>query len=285
MHKSLISVSVLFMLLIFGCGANYPYPFSDSSTDKDIGADTGTPLEDTSTVDLRPPDQGTEKPDEGIALDTGTDMNISKDALQDADSSQNYDISVVDDSGSSSDTAATNDLGIKTDSGGNNELRLYKSGTRIKAKVLKTADGAQAFMGWYDTELEMDCSFSPFFRAEDGKIRCIPSVYPNATSLFADSVCSKPLWYISSNKDCTSNLDWLAQLSPAPAQNCSGYWLVVYHGATEYKGSKGFTKQPDGTCVDNPSNFEIYNKYQLLDSLGEKQPPEIFAEATISIID
>jgi hypothetical protein len=166
-------------------------------------------------------------------------------------------------------------------------MRLFKSGSRIKAKVLKTADGAQAFLGWYDTELDMDCQFSSYYKAEDGKIRCIPSVYPSATNIYADPECTKLLWYLTAgNKGCTANLNWLAKLVGPPAGSCGEYsWAVVYHGATEYKGTTGYVKQTDGSCVESPESFDYYKKNQLLDFLGERMPPETFAEATTAIIE
>lgn len=65
------------------------------------------------------------------------------------------------------------------------------SGTRIKARVGTTPDGAKLFLGWHDAELGVDCEF---LKASDGLTRCLP-VGPvvQAGTLFADSSCSKPV--------------------------------------------------------------------------------------------
>jgi hypothetical protein len=48
----------------------------------------------------------------------------------------------------------------------------YVSGTRIKARVVTTPDGAKMFVGIYDNDLQTECSFST---AADGITRCLPA--------------------------------------------------------------------------------------------------------------
>ncbi len=71
----------------------------------------------------------------------------------------------------------------------------YQSGSRLKARVLVTADGARQFVGWRDTQLGLDCTF---VTATDGKTRCLPQLGGIAV-VYADSACSKPLVYAASN--------------------------------------------------------------------------------------
>jgi hypothetical protein len=74
--------------------------------------------------------------------------------------------------------------------GGANQFALYESGTRIKAKVGKTADGAKEFRGWFDTKRNEPCSFS---QGPDGKLRCLPTeVISTMDSFFVDPGCTKP---------------------------------------------------------------------------------------------
>lgn len=65
------------------------------------------------------------------------------------------------------------------------------SGTRIKARVGTTADGAKMFLGWFDAERGVDCEF---LKAADGQTRCLP-VGPSvqAGKLFSDSACTTPV--------------------------------------------------------------------------------------------
>jgi hypothetical protein len=83
------------------------------------------------------------------------------------------------------------------DAGGSCECPapVVKSGTRLRARVLRGEDGASQFLGWYDSKLERNCS-----QAGGGvyKDRCLPAVanrwnFGNeAKPYFADSACSVP---------------------------------------------------------------------------------------------
>jgi len=69
------------------------------------------------------------------------------------------------------------------------QSRLYKSGTRLKARVLETGDGAQQFLGWFDSELGVKCEFAT---APDGKTRCLPRRHVRPEGLFyLDQDCSR----------------------------------------------------------------------------------------------
>lgn len=63
---------------------------------------------------------------------------------------------------------------------------MHTSGARLKARVAVSDDGATQFLGWRDTEQNIDCAF---MRASDGKLRCLPLTSGIGT-LFADSQCT-----------------------------------------------------------------------------------------------
>jgi len=65
------------------------------------------------------------------------------------------------------------DNGETPDEGGEEDdpLRLYKSGSRIRARFAETPDGAKQFFGWYDNQIGADCAF---VQTADGQYRCIP---------------------------------------------------------------------------------------------------------------
>lgn len=106
-------------------------------------------------------------------------------------------------------TRTDHDAGLQQlDAGdvGTNELALYKSGSRIKARVLRTADGAQAFVGWRDTQFDVNCIFA---QAADLTTRCLPFGDAWVGAYFSDSSCSTYLAHrIRSPAGCTK---------PAPA--------------------------------------------------------------------
>jgi hypothetical protein len=68
---------------------------------------------------------------------------------------------------------------------------LYQSGTRLKARMLVTADGAKAFVGWRDTVRNENCSF---WNTADGKLRCLPTACAGPIStpprMYADENCT-----------------------------------------------------------------------------------------------
>jgi hypothetical protein len=91
---------------------------------------------------------------------------------------------------------------------------LYQSGSRIKAKVLTTPDGAKSFETWYDAQLQVDCSPVQTF---DGQTRCIPTggyTYgywsdPGCTVLLYQGTCSKaPTYaygYLATGSGCSTS--------------------------------------------------------------------------------
>lgn len=86
-----------------------------------------------------------------------------------------------------------------TDTIANNQMALYESGTRIRARVGTTPDGAKMFLGWYDTELDINCRFRTL-------VGPIPRCYPLEAEIAQG-------WQYLDN-DCTElsarfpDLDW-----------------------------------------------------------------------------
>ncbi len=66
------------------------------------------------------------------------------------------------------------------------------SGTRLKARYIRGADGSRTFLPdvFYDSQLDVDCKFS---NASDDKLRCLPESPPFQYSIFyLDDQCTKP---------------------------------------------------------------------------------------------
>jgi hypothetical protein len=49
---------------------------------------------------------------------------------------------------------------------------VYRKGTRLSPKWLRTYDGNSEFTTWFDTKLQIDCTFR---LAKDNKVRCLPT--------------------------------------------------------------------------------------------------------------
>jgi len=86
--------------------------------------------------------------------------------------------------GSSDDDTA--DGGIETV----DKSELVSSGTRIRARLAITDDGASELVGWYDGDRGVSCTFQ---EAADGVTRCLPEA--KHANLFADAACTQPLSY------------------------------------------------------------------------------------------
>ena len=79
--------------------------------------------------------------------------------------------------------AATTDGGAEAS---DDALPDYRSGTRLRARLLTAEGGSALFTGWHDKELDFDCTFGP---AEDSKTRCLPRP-GSLNSDFADAACT-----------------------------------------------------------------------------------------------
>jgi hypothetical protein len=77
---------------------------------------------------------------------------------------------------------------------------LYRSGTRLRARVTDAGDGARRFDGWYDTQLETPCTF---LLAADGVQRCLPTAgIVVGPPYYLDAACSVPVTdYVDPNAE------------------------------------------------------------------------------------
>lgn len=69
----------------------------------------------------------------------------------------------------------------------------WVNGSRIRARVRTTPDGARALLGWYDAQLKVTCSF---VFASDGKTRCLPdyAARPHlGQDYYSDSACTNKI--------------------------------------------------------------------------------------------
>lgn len=179
------------------------------------------------------------------------------------------------------DVSSVPEVAIGHDTGSvQNEMRLYKSGSRIKAKVMTTEDGAQAFATWYDTVLKVDCWITSSLVAEDGKPRCLPMgnyVYDNG--YYSDSDCTKPLYWTGKSGDCPLfDVNWITMVT----STCGVTTYSFYRDGHIYGGASIYQKYSEGSCDDVTSSA---SRFQFLDALGKKQPPEVFAEAMVNLVE
>lgn len=102
---------------------------------------------------------------------------------------------------------------------------ITQSGSRIRATVLTTPDGAVIFTGYHDMDRGEDCQFG--LPASDGVVRCLPlaSALP-ASPYFSDAGCTVPtlrtIYY-----SCAQPPVYL-YTTPATSETCP---LVQHYGS------------------------------------------------------
>jgi hypothetical protein len=95
------------------------------------------------------------------------------------------------------------------------DAQPWHSGSRLRARVLDGGDGAVKFLGWHDSELDVECGFR---LAEDGELRCLPG--GSYSLVYEDPECSRSAAILA---PCEAVPDWVSvELPPAePVDDCT----------------------------------------------------------------
>jgi hypothetical protein len=138
------------------------------------------------------------------------------------------------------------------------------SGTRLKRRVFKGADGSQQFVGWYDSQLMRPCNFS---NGSDGKLRCLPQS-SSTVGYYGDPGCSSPLAFVS--KGCAPEPTTFTTVS-----SCGTATQAVLTTGAAYTGTSIYLKNGVGGCVASPTpqGNDLY-------FTGAEVPPSSFVDAT-----
>ena len=150
------------------------------------------------------------------------------------------------------------------------ELEVYKGGTRLKAKMLVSADGAKMFQTMHDTMLGEDCTFQT---GSDGVIRCYPK-FTSTTRFFADAECTVPLVEVMSYATSYKYVSLRALPSGIPSQTPER----MFTRGTKHVGNIVHTAQLPTLCDEGwPLDGRVF------DTLGNELPAATFVSATYSI--
>ena len=152
----------------------------------------------------------------------------------------------------------------------------WVSGTRIRARVQTTPDGAKAHLGWHDSMLNVDCGFQ---RAADDTERCLPAGGANiGGSFWGDAACSVPL--ASGSPGCATPTYATNELTTT-CLAVNGYEtpyryhvygsLVAYAGANFWIGAGGAT---GCTQYANSASYAFF-------TYGAEVPASTFAPGNI----
>jgi hypothetical protein len=143
----------------------------------------------------------------------------------------------------------------------------FASGSRLRARTLVGADGSRQPAGWFDTQLETECTWRA---AGDGQTRCIPVAV--STSLFADAECTTPVVHLP----CSQTIPWHIE---APTFKCGSPPLgvsIFAVGQVIDAPSTVYTHGTSGQCVGAvvPPGGEWVSSGGLID-------PSNFVAATV----
>jgi len=148
----------------------------------------------------------------------------------------------------------------------------YVTGTRLKRRVYKGADGSQQFVGWFDAERSVECTFQ---RAADDTIRCLPVSGFAGRGYYSDAACTSPLAVVS--KGCTP---------PSPTAyvyvegSCAtNLQTRMFTMGEKYTADTVFQKDgPGGSCASKSrASLFVSDDFFLT---GTEIPPTAFVEAT-----
>jgi hypothetical protein len=149
------------------------------------------------------------------------------------------------------------------------------SGARLKAKYRSGADGSKAYLpgSWYDSQRQESCAF---YRASDGKERCLPleEGYAQAGFYFTDAACTVPLA--------------IAPLGCAPkyALGTTGESCYGSSGGYAYKiSSIGANVSP--AMIYSKSGADCYGGQASQSiayyTVGAEVPPSSFVEGSVTV--
>jgi hypothetical protein len=169
--------------------------------------------------------------------------------------------------------------------GGSGERRLYTGGTRVKAKYYETTDGAFQFFGWIDTQLGLDCYFTP---AADGKSRCVPAQGTAfwSANYFRDSNCTQPMGIYSPG--CASPP--VRYIVSDDRSGCPGRTRVYTVGARINAGTTAWYDFGNGcqqtNFSDNTEFYEIGAEVAATTFVGatEQVGPDLGGVARVDVV-
>lgn len=158
------------------------------------------------------------------------------------------------------------------------------SGTRLKRRVITTADGGKQAVGWFDVERQEACAFRA---GPDGVQRCMPTelvsdrlgIRSSDLVLYTESTCSEAVYVarVPRTGECNERLRYIFQ-SPESLEDCPGDYYYAYKigEATTLGGGTLYIKRESGCHIFNPQSTDyVYSAAQV--------PASAFVAAELSI--
>ena len=158
------------------------------------------------------------------------------------------------------------------------------SGSRLKRRIMTTADGGGQSLGWFDIERQEACAFRP---GPDGVQRCMPSelvsdrlgIRSSDLVVHTDAACTAAAYVALAPRtgECSERLRYIFQ-SPDSQENCPGEYYYVYQIGEETTVGTGplYVKRESGCHRFNPQSTDYaYHATQV--------PADAFVSGNVTI--
>lgn len=140
----------------------------------------------------------------------------------------------------------------------------HAGGERIRRRFAVTSEGVRAWVGFYDTTLDLECAFSA---APDGSSRCLPAVRSISDEYFTDAACSEPAYTLGAVDRCTP-APYLRKHVPAQGCGMPSRYELYEIGETVPPGGTIYTREgAGGTCTElsAPPDVPLYRPGAAVD--------------------
>ena len=137
----------------------------------------------------------------------------------------------------------------------------YASGTRLRARVITTSDGAKSLLGWQDKQLGIACEFLP---TTEGALRCLPDLsgLPQSISAYyGDSHCTQKVGLLTNLAVCGAPAyDYEYAIGACVPEYGTGAYRI-FHVTGQYTGQLYYLS--GATCSVSASSSPSYTYWSV----------------------
>jgi hypothetical protein len=145
---------------------------------------------------------------------------------------------------------------------------VVKSGTRLKARVRTSPDGASQFLGWFDSQLKGPCGYMDPGNTNAYLRRCVPDAMGQTDGAhFADPSCAGAASFVHASAAADTHFCWRNR-------------EVVRLGSAI---SNVYARDVEGVCVEAHDAFTQTTGATFFACDGESVAPETFVLMTDSV--
>lgn len=152
-------------------------------------------------------------------------------------------------------------------------LSDYSAGSRLEARVLTGGDGSKQFYGWYDTKLEVPCSYKMLGQGAaplkgGAKLHCLPAMLHVETTKYYDTNgCDEEPVAIGGPVGCDDATTYKYGLVPSVSTCGDAPEIKELKSVTPLKDDYVWYKNDRGNCWMLDTDAQNYVKVELGESV------------------